>query len=131
MKVVVLSDLHIDDTSKWNAISEEMLKRIRNIAKENERIIFVLLGDIVNGFRERTTEDIQRFYKKADSFLDTINNGLKEKSVEFYFTPGNHDLDGNSLESFNEFIKRHSRINDSPYAFTLNESVFTFDIDVN
>lgn len=129
MKVVVLSDLHIDDTSKWNAISEEMLKRIRNIAKENERIIFVLLGDIVNGFRERTTEDIQRFYKKADSFLDTINNGLKEKSVEFYFTPGNHDLDGNSLESFNEFIKRHSRINDSPYAFTLNESVFTFDID--
>lgn len=129
MKVVVLSDLHIDDTSEWNAISEEMLKRIKNITIENEQILFVLLGDIVNGYEKRTTEDIRRFYKKADSFLETINIGLKENNVEFYFIPGNHDLDGDSLESFNEFIERHSRINDSPYEFTLDESVFTFDIN--
>lgn len=63
MKVVVLSDLHIDDTSEWNAISEEMLKRIKNITIENEQILFVLLGDIVNGYEKRTTEDIRVFVK--------------------------------------------------------------------
>lgn len=128
MKVVVLSDLHIDDTSEWDAISEEMLKRIKNIAKENERIIFVLLGDIVNGFAERTTEDIRRFYKKADIFLDTIKNGLKENNVEFYFVPGNHDLNGKSLKPFNDFIGIHSRINGKAYRFRPKESVFSFDI---
>lgn len=83
MKVVVLSDLDIDDSSEWKKNSGEMLKRIKNITKESEKIIFVFLGDIVNDFNKRKTEDIKRSYKKADEFVSDINNGLFENDVEF------------------------------------------------
>lgn len=129
MKVVVLSDLHIDDNSDWIGNLNEALKRIKNITMKNEKIIFILLGDIVNGFLKRTTDDIKRFYKKADTFIHNINDGLVENQVEFYFIPGNHDLDGDSLGAFNEFIERHSRINESKYEFKSDESIFTFDIE--
>lgn len=122
MKIIVLSDLHFDDKTHWRKITEEMLRRIRNIIRDNEKIIFVFLGDIINGYGGRTTVDARRFYIEADNFIEYIKREFKDG--DFYFIPGNHDLDSNNLDLFNEFSGKHSS---RKCEYTKENSVFLIE----
>lgn len=119
MKVVILSDLHFDNSTNWEKITNEMLRRIKNVIKGSEKIVFVFLGDIINGYIARTTDDVRRFYAMADNFVESIRD--KFKDGDFYFIPGNHDLDGGNLDLFNKFIDKHSS---KKCEYTKEESIF-------
>ncbi len=127
MKVVVLSDLHIDENCEWVNITQEMCRRVKNIIKQDEAIRFIILGDIINGIAGRSTDAVEKVYRIADEFIDYINDFFSNYNIGFYFVPGNHDLYVDSLEPFNDFIERHSKINSKSYRYTLKESIFYFE----
>lgn len=112
MKLVIISDLHI--SKHYNAdIISKMVDRIERL-ENNDRIVFVVLGDIVDKLALNPDA-----YQKAGGIFDLIKRRLN--NVEFLFVPGNHDLNGSNLESFNAFIENYSC---EKMHYSLKESIF-------
>lgn len=102
MKIIVVSDLHIrieNDKDFISNIIESLVERIRVKILENEKIVMVVLGDII----DRGNENAKDKYNIAKEILMDIQ--AKLGICEFFFIPGNHDISyDKSLEDFNQFV---------------------------
>lgn len=124
MKLIILSDLHFKENNNWDNIKKityEMIRKIKNIFLDNERLLFVILGDIISGDKADTEINVQNKYAEADKFIYEITTQYSNSS--FLFVPGNHDVFSEDLLEFNNFINKHSYKN---CTFTLTDSIHSF-----
>lgn len=125
MKVLIISDLHIDENNDWDFIDKitvNMTYRVNRKMSENEELIIFLLGDIIN--RGGIGNNAIKF-SEADKFIDKLKVAFSD--VKILFVPGNHEIEKNSFElsEFNKFIQRHSYKKD--FIFTMDSSVYSLE----
>lgn len=92
MRFFILSDLHLSADESPDATACQVKKlcaKIRTDIDLNERILFILLGDIADRGNSQS-------FSVGRSILSLIKTELNEYTVQFMFTPGNHDLCDNS-----------------------------------
>lgn len=125
MKLIIISDLHFDENNDWdniNQINNCLITRINMKLKENERIVFVVLGDIVN--RGGDGNNAVKFLE-ASRLLDEIKANIS--NAQFYFIPGNHEIkDYEIISEFHDFAMQY---NSSYEHFTLEKSVFSEELE--
>lgn len=106
MKILVLSDMHFDISESSNDRNDAALE-IASIAKNNiennEKLLVLNLGDVVNCGNSIC-------YDKAREFYDYLKLNLPS-NTDYAFVPGNHDYCGDKkLICFDEFIKAYSTV---------------------
>lgn len=106
MKILVLSDMHFNTSGLFNNRKEIALE-IASIVKDNvendEKILVLNLGDIVN-------QGNSTCYDQAREFYDNLKLNLPN-NTDYAFVPGNHDYCGDQkLICFDEFIKNYSTV---------------------
>lgn len=116
MRFFVLSDLHLKEeveTQKTKDRIKKLCAKIRKVVDIDERVLFIVLGDIVDQGKELS-------FDVARGNLSLILDELKGYRVEFEFVPGNHDLNGASLFLFDQLIStygsRHSFQSETVYS---------------
>ncbi len=130
MKVLIISDLHIDENNDWDFIDKitvNMITRVNRKLSENEELIVFILGDIIN--RGGIGNNAIKF-SEAEKFIDKLKVAFSD--VKILFVPGNHEIEKNSFElsAFNKFIQRHSYKKD--FIFTMDSSVYSLEeVNVN
>lgn len=109
MKVIQISDLHIDSNftmSNYHDMLNKMLECIHKDMADEAQIYILCCGDIVN------KGNADEYLGKAKEFFDYIIGNIKDKKIELLFVPGNHDLCANSFDKFQSFIEQYnSKIN--------------------
>lgn len=124
MKVLIISDLHIDESNDWNyinKITDNMIDRVKKKKSEDEELYMFFLGDVINcgGIGNNSNK-----FSEADKFIKKLKVAFS--NVKMLFVPGNHEIEKNSdLTSFNEFIQRHSYKKD--FIFTMDSSVHSLE----
>lgn len=124
MKLLIISDLHFDEQNDWNFINEvtqNMVRRVANKMAENEELIVVVLGDIIN---RGGVGDIDRKFSEANNFIENLKHEID--CTKFLFIPGNHEIVNFDLKAFNGFCKHHSY---KEFVFTMKNSVFSIEED--
>lgn len=105
MKVIQISDLHIDNSfimSNYHDMLNKMLECIQYDMAEEECIYILCCGDIAN------KGSADEYFGKAKEFFDYMLDNIKDKKIELLFVPGNHDLCSNSFDDFQSFIKQYN-----------------------
>lgn len=103
MKILQISDLHVTKDSKLEQYMpkiECMLKAIKSEVDENESIIVMVCGDLVD-------KGDPSGYPIVHEILSTMRNRLSSHRLLFKFTPGNHEINEcatNKLEDFGKFL---------------------------
>ena len=130
MRFFILSDLHLSADESPDATACQVKKlcaKIRTDIDLNERILFILLGDIADRGNPQS-------FSVGRSILSLIKTELNEYTVQFMFTPGNHDLCDNSFCEFDKFTSEfgfsHNYENSPAYAYTFDDTNFIF-VDSN
>lgn len=130
MRFFILSDLHLS-ADKGSPSAERQVKKlcakIRTDTDLNECILFILLGDIADRGNPQS-------FSVGRNILALIKTELNEYTVQFMFTPGNHDLCNKSLFEFDKFTSEfgfpHNYENSPAYAYTFDDTNFIF-VDSN
>ncbi len=130
MKLLLISDLHFtEQDNDWifiNEITQQMTHRVNNKTLENEEIIIVILGDIID--RGGSGDNNQKF-SEADKFISKLRGSFS--NVKFLFIPGNHELKNNESNEFDEFMEfnqfcqKHSYKKE--FVFNNNNSVYSVE----
>lgn len=125
MKLLILSDLHLDESNDWNFINKitnEMTRRVNNKRLKDEELLIVILGDIIH---RGGNGNITIKFSEADKFINKLKDAFND--VKLLFIPGNHEIEKNSfdLNGFNAFYQRHSFKKD--FVFTMDNSIFSFE----
>ncbi len=109
MKLLLISDLHLQEENDWkkiNIILESMIRCVKNKMKDNEEIIVITLGDIIDQSKINA-------FVEAKILYNQIQNNFE--NIKFRFVPGNHEVTSNStseLDEFNKFVKEYSNLGD-------------------
>lgn len=88
MRFFILSDLHLSADESPDATACQVKKlcaKIRTDIALNEHILFILLGDIADRGNPQS-------FSVGRSILSLIKTELNEYTVQFMFTPGNHQV---------------------------------------
>ncbi len=107
MKILMLSDLHIDTDIDFNFaenILEKMALVVNHCIDINEEIYAIILGDIIN----QGNRDSERKYQIAEQIFLKLKNKIKSENLKMCFIPGNHDLCDKQLTQFNLFVNKFS-----------------------
>lgn len=115
MRAFIISDLHLgngnnDDTAKNNF--KLLVSKIRDEVSPDDELLFVILGDIVDGGKSEG-------YIAAVRHLSVLKQELKDFKVNFEFIPGNHDLIDKKLDDFDKFIREMG----ADYSFMASSAV--------
>lgn len=122
MKLIIISDLHFEEKNDWQQIDQitsDMVARIKNKLIENDQVVLIILGDIIN----KGGKGNNPFkFSEANKFFDKIQNDIN--NAQFYFIPGNHEIkDDDIIEEFHAFATQY---NASYEHFSLEQSVFSY-----
>ncbi|WP_027399864.1 metallophosphoesterase [Anaerovorax odorimutans] len=125
MKLLIISDLHIDENNNWdfiNKIIDSMANRVNRKLLENDDLIVILLGDTINRGGVGNN-DIK--FSEADKFINRLKVAFT--NIKILFIPGNHEIEKHSFElsAFNSFCQRHSYKKE--FIFTRESSVFSIE----
>lgn len=115
----------MDENNNWdfiNKITDNMINRVNRKMSEDDELIVIILGDIIN--RGGSGNNANKF-SEADKFVERLKSAFC--NIKILFIPGNHEIERNSFElsAFNDFCKRHSYKKD--FIFTMDSSVFSIE----
>lgn len=123
MKLIILSDLHFKEDNDWkyiDKITSNMMRRVCNKLQTDEKVIFIILGDIINSDKNNNNINVPNKYCEAEKFIELLRQ--KYANTNFLFVPGNHDIFNKDIVEFNNFIDRYSYKREC--IFTANNSIF-------
>ncbi len=108
MKIIQISDLHIDETTDEIKVRKKidlMCKTIKDKVSKTELLVFCFLGDLINKGNPRN-------FDRLSPILEYICDAFTGYTFSFEFIPGNHDIcpefDGSlSTCKFNNYIKKY------------------------
>lgn len=95
MRIVHLSDLHLEKTTKQDYIDHILIPLINNLYEENEiKAIDIILitGDLINHGGQNYINIKESFEDFALSIIDPIVKSLSLSRNQVFFVPGNHDI---------------------------------------
>lgn len=116
MKIIQLSDFHINETTDIAACFENINKLYNFIIPKlikDELIVCCICGDIID-------KGNQDNYSHAIKVFDFIADKFQTHNFHFEFVPGNHDISGKEFIKYDLFIEKY--IEGSVYQFQ-NENV--------
>ena len=105
IQIIHISDFHLDSkpisikkTDLINALIDDLNSQDINLSK----CIIVISGDLIDkgGKDFASTKDAFKFFQEI--FVDEFSKRLSIKKEQFFFVPGNHDIDRNKIESIVE-----------------------------
>lgn len=106
MKILLLSDMHFEynDNSQYKIeCASKIAKVVNEELSENEKLLVLNLGDIVN-------QGDSAAYQKAEEFYNILKNELSI-DTDYAFVPGNHDYCGDDkLMHYDQFISKYSTV---------------------
>lgn len=105
LRIIHISDLHIN----YNQINnfeiyfiEALKKDLKKFDKENEINIIVFTGDIIDQGGLSFQDISKGFEYFKDRVIKNLSEELQLPNDRFFFVPGNHDIDRNADEKFEE-----------------------------
>lgn len=101
-----LSDIHFSDNNSIILKRDKICSAILSKAFRNEKILFLISGDIANWGRE------VEYAIAIDFFSDLMGCLEKEKNIKtyFFFVPGNHDCDFSNKDFLKDEELRREKI---------------------
>lgn len=119
MLILQIADLHISQNIDENNKLDELYRSILKNYTENEKIIILICGDIIDCGDELNGVCVDEKIKCASKFLDSLKEKFRKFDFDIEFVPGNHDIHKKSFEKFNDLI---SKYNNKKYSFTEDET---------
>lgn len=114
MRIILLSDLHINPGNDQNDVS--WVKHFCNFMNSkycSDTLIFVL-GDIV----DKGSINGEAAFNAADRIFSYIESQLSSVHYQIAFLPGNHDYCDKYLNAFMRFCKRHQTFGTAIFDFS-------------
>ena len=121
MRIVVISDLHIDYQAAEN--TPEWVEPFCTFIREHptEKQLIVTLGDIIDAGNPEN-------YLAADKIFTYMENRLSKYHMNLLFVPGNHDYCKGNIAPFMEFCRKH-QTKLYPLCDYRQKNIFSFEID--
>ncbi len=125
MKLLVIADLHFKESNDWiliDRITNNVIKKVKNLIDEHEEVLVIVLGDIIDRGRNGKLDEK---YLEADRFFEKYKEAFE--NISFLFIPGNHELSSepDKLLEFNKFTQKYSL--ESDLQFTADNSVYSLN----
>lgn len=105
IQIIHISDFHLDS----NPISykkEQLVNALICDLKEQittlENSLFVISGDLIDRGGLNFSSSYEAFTYFKEKFIDKLKNELKVSYDQFFFVPGNHDVDRKKVDSIIE-----------------------------
>ena len=105
VQIIHISDFHLDSKpisykkeQLVKALAEDLNKQI----SEPEKCIFVVSGDLMDKVGENFDNPQEGFAYFKEVFIDEINDKLGISYDQFFFVPGNHDVNRKKVDSIIE-----------------------------
>lgn len=100
--ILHLSDIHIKNTENhvFDKVNE-IINSIKNKLFDEKFLFIVTTGDIANTGNNQEYNEAINFYKKLEEELAIY---LKDLSIKFIFSPGNHDCDFSISNDIRELV---------------------------
>lgn len=121
MRIVVISDLHIDYQAAEN--TPEWVEPFCTFIREHptKKQLIVTLGDIIDAGNPEN-------YIAADKIFTYMENRLSKYHMNLLFVPGNHDYCKGNIAPFMEFCRKH-QTKLYPLCDYRQKNIFSFEID--
>jgi predicted MPP superfamily phosphohydrolase len=147
MRILHLSDFHLDKTAQTDTIRHIVTPLIATITEQHRQIPFNLIvftGDAINQCGKSYTTSEEAYNEFQSIFVTPILTALNLQPSQFFFVPGNHDIDRTadkpiietglvhtllSTESVNDFIQNPQGV-DRMIPFKSFESTYYENPDV-
>ena len=100
--ILHLSDIHIKNTENhvFGKVNE-IINSIKNKLFDEKFLFIVTTGDIANSGNSEEYDQAISFYKKLEEELSCY---VKDLSIKFIFSPGNHDCDFSTSSAIRELV---------------------------
>lgn len=133
MYIIQFSDFHIkNDSNDFNAksrILEKMLSKISElINNENEKILCIVNGDIIDHSEELTDAEVEEEFEKSSKLINRAKQHFSNKDFIMGICPGNHDIVNSKITEFNNVAKKYMPDDfiDYPYVLEIIEESTDF-----
>lgn len=108
LRIIQISDLHLDrntDLESCMKVVDKFCETIKSKVNTDDSLIMCICGDILN-------QGDEHGFLIADDIFERIKKKLENYKISFEFTPGNHELDleKQSFEKFDDFIKKYTEV---------------------
>ena len=100
MKIYILSDLHLGAVGMEDKVHNGLTvlcRQIRSEASNDEKLLFIILGDLIDKGQESA-------FAVAKDCLEKLCSQLHDFNVCFEMVPGNHDRSSRDVSAFDRFI---------------------------
>jgi len=101
VKIIQISDLHLDESfifEDYENMLCNMVDIILNETDTDEKLYVACCGDITD------RGNPANYCSSAQRVFEYLKSKLSERSIEFMFVPGNHDICNNEFTDFQSFI---------------------------
>ena len=105
IQIVHISDFHLDSkpiSYKKGQLVNALVVDLEKQISEPEKCIFVISGDLMDKVGDNFECPQEGFTYFKEVFIDTIKNALGISYDQFFFVPGNHDVDRKKVDSIIE-----------------------------
>lgn len=113
MKILQIADLHITESIDF-ILLENKLKKMYEVLEDElnelEDLLILICGDIIDK-GDNEDECIDTKYSNAQHVLNFICQLFENYRFKIEFVPGNHDLQAETFQKFNEFISKYTEDN--------------------
>ena len=102
IQIIHISDFHLDSkpiSYKKEQLVNALVVDLKKQISEPEKCLFVISGDLMDKVGDNFENPQEGFVYFKEVFIDTIKNALGMSYDQFFFVPGNHDVDRKKVDS--------------------------------
>lgn len=101
IRIIHISDIHFQDKDKESSILDKFIEDLNKL-DENDIGIFLISGDLINkgGLGFNSLDDAFKIFN--EKFINKILSKTNLKRDNIFFCPGNHDIDRNEINEYEE-----------------------------
>ena len=105
VQIIHISDFHLDSNPislKKEQLVDALIADLKKQNVDTKNCIFVISGDLIDkgGYNFPNTKAAFDYFKTV--FVDKLCDGLSVTNDQFFFAPGNHDVDRGKVDSIIE-----------------------------
>lgn len=105
VQLIHISDFHLDSnpiSSKKEQLVKALINDLNKQKIDTKKCIFIISGDLIDkgGYGFIDTKAAFSYFREV--FIDEIKTGLSISNDQFFFVPGNHDVNRNKVDQIIE-----------------------------
>ena len=101
VQIIHVSDFHLDSNPisvKKEQLINALISDLKKQKIDTKNCIFVISGDLVDKGGRNFSSTRDAFYYFKEVFVDRLKNELSIGNEQFFFVPGNHDVDRGKVD---------------------------------